>query len=124
MKLEPVLLAVAVILLLALAWLGLKGGVEQWPASHSAGEKVQSAAQFTYGAFSLLAVVTAISAPRIARAVQVSWLLCLTIAGGLAPPVWGNASWGAGVLAGAATVAIGGGILWLLHRGARGLTRA
>jgi len=123
-KLDQVLVTVAVVLLLGLAWLGLKGGVEQWPASRSPGQKVQSVAQFAYGTFSLLALATGVGSARIARAVQVSWLVCLTIAGGLAPPVWGASGWGRGILAGVATLVIGWGILWLLHRGARGLTRA
>jgi hypothetical protein len=114
---------VAVLLLMALAWLGLSGGVEQWPAAHSLGQTVQTVAQFAYGAFSLLVVATAIGVRTSARTLQLCWLICLTIAGGLAPSVWGSAGWATDILAGAASLGVGWAILWLLRRGARGRTR-
>ena len=46
-------------LLLILAWLGLQGGIQQWPESHSVGQTVQTAAQFAYGILSVLAPVAA-----------------------------------------------------------------
>jgi len=43
------------------------------------------------------------------------WLVALTIAGGLAPVVWGDAAWGAGLVAGIASFAVGLLVLWLLY---------
>jgi hypothetical protein len=108
LKVARTLQLLAVLLLLALAWLGVKGGIEQWPASQSVGQKTQTAAQS--GSFS--------------RVVRLCWLVTLTFAGGLAPSVWGGASWAAGLVAGLGACAVAVLVLWLLGRGVRGLTSA
>ena len=117
MKLDHTLLALAVLMLLALAWLGIKGGIDQWPASQSLSQKVQSAAQLGYGVFSILAVASGATHARRARVIQGCWLACLTTAGGLAPKVWGGLGWGSVPVAAVVTLAIGFSILWLLRRG-------
>ena len=123
-KVKRKLLGVAVFLLLALTWLGVKGGIEQWPQSSSLGQMVQSTAQFTYGILSLLAVASAAQTGTFARVVRIVWLAALTTAGGLAPVVWGGAVLGAGLVAGIASFAVGLLVLWLLSLGTRGLTSA
>ena len=123
-KVKRTLLGVAVFLLLALTWLGVKGGIEQWPQSSSLGQKVQSSAQFAYGILSLLAVASVVQRGRFARVVRILWLAALTIAGGLAPVVWGDAALGAGLVAGFASFAVGLLVLWLLSISTRGLTSA
>ncbi len=62
------------------------------PLSHGAGQVMQSAAQVVYGVLSLLAVVTTFWQRRLRRPVLACWALGLTVAGGLAPVVWGDAS--------------------------------
>lgn len=116
-KLDQALLASAVFVLLGLAWLGIKGGVEQWPASQSLSQKIQSAAQFGYGVFSILLVSFGRIHLSFAQVIRWCWLACLTVAGGLAPTVWGGLGWGAVPLTAVAALATGFGILWLLRRG-------
>ena len=118
------LLVLAAVLFLILAWLGLRGGIQQWPESHSLGQKVQTGAQLAYGILSLLAVASVARTAGFTRVVRLSWLVTITIAAGMAPLVWGDGAWGAGLVAGLAALLVGLLILWLLSAGARGLTSA
>jgi len=123
-RVSRALLVFAVLLLLALAWLGVKGGIEQWPEAQSLGQKVQRVAQFAYGVLSVLAVASTARTGTFTRVVQTSWLVAITVAGGMAPVVWGDAAWGAGLAAGLAAFVVGLLVLWLLSTGTRGLTSA
>ena len=114
----------AVLLWLALGWLGVKGGIEQWPESQSLGQRVQSVAQLAYGLLSILAVATVARSDTLTTVVRVSWLAAITIAGGMAPVVWGDAAWGAGLVAGLASFVVGLLVLWMVRVVTRGLTRA
>ena len=117
--LKRFLLAVAIVLLLALAWLGIQGGVEAWPNAQSSGQKTQSAAQFTYGLLSLLVAASATRTNRFSRIVRWAWVAAVAIAAGLASVVWGETTWTIGLVA---AVAVGGVallILWLLRVGTR-----
>jgi ribosomal protein S18 acetylase RimI-like enzyme len=102
--------------LLALTWLGFKGGIEQWPQANSLTRRIQTAGQFGYGLLSVLMLISMTSGWRIARRVALSWLVCLTVAGGLAPVAWGDTGWGPSVVAALASAAVGGFIWWLLER--------
>jgi hypothetical protein len=117
------LLVVGIPLLLALAWFGLRGGIGEWSLTESIGQRIQTAAQFAYGLFSLLTVASLFLTGMITRIVRASWLVAITIAGGMAPVVWGGAAWWAGLVAGLAVLLLGLLILWLLSVGARGLGR-
>jgi hypothetical protein len=119
-----ILLILVSILLLILARLGIAGWISQWPESHSVAQKVQTVAQFGYGFLALFAVVSIFWQQGTARFIRIFWLITLTIAGGLAPIVWGEAGWAAGIGAGLAALLIGILMLWLLAIGTRGLTRA
>jgi len=107
--------------LLVLAWFGLQGGIQQWSELQSLGQRIQTAAQLAYGLFALLTVASISRTSTFARVVQVSWLVTITIAAGMAPVVWGGATWGAGLVAGLAALLLALLILWLLMAGARGL---
>ena len=117
------LLGFAVLLLLTCAWLGVRGGITQWPQSHSLGERTQTLAQFAYGVLSLVVVSSLLWERARRSAIGACWLASLTVAGGVAPVVWGGTSWIVGVVAGLATLGLGVLILWLLTVGTRGLTR-
>jgi len=119
-----ILLILVSLLLLILAWLGIAGGIRQWPESRSLAQKVQTFAQFGYGFFALLAVVSAFWEQGTAQFIRIFWLITLIIAGGLAPVVWGESGWAAGMVAGLAALLIGVLMLWLLGIGTRGLTSA
>jgi hypothetical protein len=116
-KLDHALVALAGALLLVLAWLGIKGGIEQWPASHSLSREVQSAAQLGYGVCSIFVVASRANTGRPAQVIRVAWLACLTVAGGLAPMVWGGSGWASVAVTAVASLAAGCGILWLYRRG-------
>jgi hypothetical protein len=110
-----ILLVLVILLLAALAWLGLRGGMHQWGRAETAGQAVQTWAQVIYGVLSLFCIPTAFNRVPWASAVHAAWAASLTTAGGLAPVVWGGASWVAGLLATGTSVLIAAIILWLLR---------
>ncbi len=109
------------LLLLALAWTGLSGGVNQIDESITAGQKAQTFSQFAYGVFGVLGVVTIFWGRRWNPVILGFWVVSLTMAAGLASIVWGETGFGIGLLAGGATLLIALAIVWLLRVGARGL---
>lgn len=113
------LVAIGVLLLVALAWLGLSGGVRQWPLSQGAGETAQTVAQLAYGLLSVLSILTTRWGRRWAPLVLAGWALSITIAAGLAPVVWGGSGWPSGLLAAAAALLIAVGIIGMLRSGGR-----
>ena len=116
-----VLLVVAMLLLLVLAWTGLRGGLNQIPQSQSTGQKAQTLSQFAYGVFGFLGVVTTFWGRRWNPVIMRCWVVSLTLAAGLASIVWGETGLGTGLLAGGARLLIALAIVWLLRVGARGL---
>lgn len=116
-----ILLAVAILLMLALAWTGLSGGLNQIPQSQSTGQKAQTFSQLAYGVFGLLGVVTTFLGRRWNLVILGCWAASLTAAAGLASIVWGETGLGIGLLAGGAALLIALAIVWLLRVGARGL---
>ena len=121
--LRRALLVVAILLLLALAWLGLRGGIQEWPQAQSPAQRIQTAAQFAYGLLALLTAASITRSGMFGRVVRGSWLVAITVAGGMAPVVWGGSAWWAGLVAGLASLLVGLVILWLLRAGARGLRK-
>jgi hypothetical protein len=120
--LRRALLAIAIVLLLGLAWTGLSGGVNQLNQPQSRGQFVQTIMQVVYGFFALATVLTTFWARRWASWMLAGWVVSLTLAAALASVVWGDTSLVIGVLSGAAALAIALAIGWLLRIGARGLT--
>ena len=116
--------ALALFLLLGFDWLGLRGGISNLPDSHSLGQKAQTFAQFAYGVFATLGVVTTFWGRRWHSLVIGAWAVAITFAAGLASAVWGSTSLGIAVLSGAAALLIALVVTWLLRVGARGLTSA
>lgn len=111
------LLVVAILLLLYLAWSGIQGGVEQVSQAQTLGQKVQTASQFVFGLLSLLVGASAFRVHRFSRIVRWTWVAAVTIAGGLAPVVWGASPWASGLVAGVSALAIALLILWILRIG-------
>ena len=62
--LRRVLFAGLALCLLALAWSGLKGGVDQWGQSRTPGQVAQTITQFAFALFALLTLVTMIRGRR------------------------------------------------------------
>ena len=122
--LRRVSLVIAIVLLLALAWIGLSGGIHDFPRSATMGQKIQSVAQLAYGLFAVLSVATVFWRRRWARLTGAGWVVSCSLAAGFASVVWGGTTAGLGLLSGAGGAVIAAGILWLLQLGARGLTGA
>lgn len=110
-------LGLALLLLAVLAWNGIVEGLQQLPQSENAGQQAQSVAQLAYGLLSAASIITTVRARRWAPPVLSAWAVSVTVAAGLAPVVWGDSGWPAGVSAGGATLLVALGIAWLLRHG-------
>jgi hypothetical protein len=117
-------LAIASLLLIGLAWTGIRGGIHQFPQSQTPGQIVQTLTQLGFGIFALLSVLTTFWGARWNRFMLAGWTVTATLAGGLAPVVWGGTSRLIGFVSGAAALLVALGIAWLLRIGARSLTSA
>ena len=93
MRLRPVvrhiLLAGWTLLLLALAWGALSGGLGQLPRSRTIGQQVETAVQLACGLLSLLTVCTCFWRRRWGPPVRTVWAISLVAAAGLSALVWG-----------------------------------
>src|SRR5262245_36841973 len=120
-----VLLSIGVLAILGLGWTGFQGTIEIARRSDAVtiGQKLQTMAQFAFGLFGVLSVVCLFWARRWQRVMLVAWMIAVTLAGGLAPVVWGGATVGIGLLSGAASWLIAMLITWLMRAGPRGVQR-
>jgi hypothetical protein len=114
-----VLLAIAIVLLLVLAWTGINGGIHQLSTTATTGQTIQTALQLLYGALSVLSIVTVYWGRRWNRLVLACWTISLALAGGLGATEWGGATLRIGIVSAAAAGLVGVGIAWLLRIGAR-----
>jgi peptidoglycan/LPS O-acetylase OafA/YrhL len=117
------LFIVATLLLLAAGWLGIQGGIEQWPQSRFAIQRIQTITQLAYGVLSLGVLATLAGPAALTRVTRIAWFIDITVAGGLAPVAWGYTGWGPAIFAGLATAAIAWLVLWMFVRGGRPETR-
>jgi hypothetical protein len=120
-RVERGVLAVAVLLLLALAWTGVVGGQEQLPQARTTGQLVETILQILSGTLSLLSVVTVFWRRSWSQAVQSSWAVSITMVAGLSSVVWGDTTWSIGLLSAGGALLVSLGILWLLRAGTQGL---
>lgn len=107
----------AIVLLLALAWIGLVGGARQLSISRSSGERWQTATQFVYGALALLSIGTVFRAGRLTPWIHSGFAVSAGLSAGLASVVWGDTSTTIGLGTGAVVCAAGLGVAWMLRRG-------
>jgi hypothetical protein len=119
MKLHPgvshVLAALTTLLLLALTFEGIIGGVTQLPNSSTPGQHAQSVAQLLYGAFALLSLATVFRWREFARPIQFAFIASCVAAASLAVLTWGAGSILSGLLAGVAALVIASLLVWLLR---------
>lgn len=108
------LTAIVWILLIALAWTGVNGGVRDWPHAHSVGQRVQSVLQGLYGVLAIACLAVPSRGPW-ARLVPALFVASCTLAAGLAVTVWGEASWGMGFLAGVGAFVVSAGLVLSLR---------
>ena len=118
--LRRVLFAVLALCLLALAWSGSKGGVDQWGQSRTPGQVAQTITQFAFALFALLTLVTMIRGRRWNLMMGAALTVFLALAGGLASVVWGGTTVWIGIVAGLASAAVGLLIAWLARVASRG----
>jgi hypothetical protein len=119
MKLHPgvrlVLATLAVVLLLALTFEGITGGVRQLPQSDTPGQVAQSAAQLLYGIFALLTIATAIRWREFATPVQLGFIASSTVAATLAVLVWAAESIVSSLLTGLIAAVVASILVWLVR---------
>ena len=111
--------AIGALLLLVLAWTGVRGAIDQHSTAQTTGQQVQTAAQLVLGLFSFLALVTAFRARRWQRITFLGVLLGATLAGGFAPVVWGGQSVLTGIWSGIASLLVALIVIWLFTAGTR-----
>lgn len=85
-----VFLAIALLLLLGLSWMGRWDGLHQIRQSHTIGQQAQTIAQIAYGLLSLLGLLTSFRARRWGPLILGCWAVSLSLAAGLASVVWGG----------------------------------
>lgn len=113
----------AILLLIAMGATGLNGAGGSWTGATTFAQRVQSASQFTYSVFALLAAVALAARWPIARILFLGFAIAATVAGGLAPVVWGGTAWWTGAVAALAAAAIAWIISLPFRRGDRPRTR-
>jgi hypothetical protein len=96
----------------AAAWLGLKDGINDLRNAETAGQSVASMFQIIYGVSAIAALVGIFRGASFTRPALLLWGISVTATGTLAVVVWGGATWGTAVLAGASSLVIVLLILW------------
>ena len=110
---------IAVVFLLALAWLGISGGVTQWSSATRPMERLQYVAQVAYGVFALLMLVASFKRLGWRKVVDAGFVACAMAAASLATWVWGGESIASALLSALGTFGIAGLIVWMLRVGRR-----
>ena len=108
-------LVVVVAVLLSTVWGGFSDGVENLRGITTAWQRVAAIAELLYGVAAIAAIWALVERMSWLRIALVVWIAGTTITAGLAPVVWGDANWSAGVASGAsaavATVLIAWGAI-------------
>ena len=86
---QRVLLAVAMLFLIVLAWQSLSGGIEQISRSRTIGQQFETIVQLACGLLSLLTIVTCFRWHRWGRLIRYAWAISLTLTAGISSLVWG-----------------------------------
>jgi hypothetical protein len=115
--LRPLSAIVSVLLLLALAFTGITGGINQWPNWSSLSHRTQSSAEIVSGMCALLIPVTRVTWRRLQKASEIGFVVGSVAAAGLAPVVWADAPVIQGLLSGVAALAIAAAIVWMFRFG-------
>jgi hypothetical protein len=115
---RPIAVVVSVLLLLALAFTGITGGIDQWPNWSSLSHRAQSSAEVVSGLCALLIPITRVTLYRLRKASEIGFVAGSVAAAGLAPVVWADAPVTQGLLSGIVALAIAAAIVWMFRFGA------
>ena len=87
--LRRLLCGAAALLLLALAWWTLSGGLKNLRQARSPGQQLETAVQLACGLLGIAVVVTRFRWRRLGRPVRLAWVVTLAAFVGLSALVWG-----------------------------------
>jgi hypothetical protein len=93
------------------------GFFDQLSESKGIGQIAQTISQLVYGLGALLCLVTTVWAHRWAGMARLVFVTGTTLAGGLAPVVWGDATIPTGLMTGTASLLVALCIHWMLRWG-------
>jgi peptidoglycan/LPS O-acetylase OafA/YrhL len=111
------LFAAASLLVLAIAWAALAGGVSNIPRSITLGQRIETAVQLVAGALSPLVVLTCFLLRRWTRPIRLAWAVTLAAAAGISALVWGPPMAGIALVFTAVVLLLTLGIAWALRAG-------
>lgn len=87
--LRRVLSGAAALLLLALSWWAIRGGVNDAAQARNLGQQVETVIRFACGLLSVAVVVTRVRSQALARPVRIAWAAALAASAGVSALVWG-----------------------------------
>ena len=119
MRAKRALFGVAILLLLILAWTGISVGIGQFSQAHTPGQVAQTIAEFAFGVFAVLSLLTTFWARRWNRRMLACWAVSFTMAGALFYVAWIRMSLFTGILSGMIALVVALGIVWLHRVGTR-----
>lgn len=109
-------LVLSLVLLGGFAALGIWNGISDLSGATTRLQLLTSIAQLAYGILALIALPALLIGWRGLPIVLQTWVVAVTVTGGLAPVAWGGASVGAGVAAMILSCVIALGIIWVIRR--------
>lgn len=112
MHLRRVPEAIILLLLVAIVWMAISGGIRQLPNELTTGQSLQTLLQILAGILSLLVVASHLVRRNVGDVLIWTWGVCLSLAAGLSGLVWGPPMPFIGLL----FAAMAGGFSWLTSR--------
>ena len=96
---KPLRAVIPAVVIAGLSLWGSVSAIDQWRYATGAGQRVATLTQAAYGVFGLLAGLAMLWRPRVLGRLLWSWALSVIATAALAPVVWGEAAWTAGLWA-------------------------
>ena len=105
---------VPAVVIVGLSVWGSVSAIDEWRYAAGMGQRVATLTQAAYGVCGLLAGVAALWRSRLLGPLLGLWALSTMTTGALAPVVWGETAWTAGLSSGLATAVVVGLLAWWL----------
>ena len=106
-----------ILLLLALAWALISGGLNQISRSQAIGQAIETIVQIACGLLSLLIVINCFYWQKLRRSIRLVWLISFIMTAGISSVVWGPPMLIVGVIFAALAFLVARAIIWLLQVG-------